>query len=171
MTFIMELLLYTIQSFCLLSFAVCLFGLDYGLIIFRGRRTFNLTIKPVVVQHHRGWDTAGPPPILTFLWDILRTRGRGGPTFIRIFLSFRILLKFYPYQNGTDWMQLAMPNILFKRTPLRIPTAAHSLFFILIFNCPLGILLKLKPYQCPWRHWLFTTGYAPWVKQYGDTAS
>jgi len=41
-------------------------------------------------------------------------------------------------------MQLATPNILFKRTPLPIPTAAEaqSLFFILVCNCLLGILLK-----------------------------
>jgi hypothetical protein len=40
-------------------------------------------------------------------------------------------------------MQLATPNILFKRTPLPIPTAAaQSLFFILVCNCLLGILLK-----------------------------
>jgi hypothetical protein len=46
-----------------------------------------------------------------------------------------------------------------------IPTAVHSLFFILICNCLLGILLKLNPYQYHRRHWLVTTVYASRVKQ------
>jgi hypothetical protein len=81
---------------------------------------------------------------------ILRLRSRSYGTSTLLFCLLCNDIKFCPLtiptmaQIGCSWL---WPRILFNWTSLPIPTAAYSLFFTLVCNCLLAILLKLDPYQ------------------------